>query len=349
LSVIPGVIGYDVINEPWGDEATDLAALHRDAGQAIRTADASAILFLAPHAILSGGFGPTKLPAPPFANAVYAPHFYDGSLLLLNGWNGNLPDAAFQNMRATATAWGVPLFLGEFGGPAVAMNIAGYLDAIHDRLNETFASAAQWAYTPGWTPSAKDGWNTEDFGTVDDTGGLRANFSIRPYARRIAGTPKIMRVTHELLAADNAFELAWDHVPSAGATEIFLPRAAFFGTSDVAVVTEGEGLACVLAPLHLTCTSSVAGAKRVVIRPASPVDGGRSDDEGGAMRDAETSEATVQPPGGASSGGCACTAGAPSSSGGAPIPGVLVGLGIARAVAKRRKTSELTARPPPRP
>jgi endoglycosylceramidase len=334
LTDIAGVIGYDIVNEPWGDEATDLAALHRDAGQAIRTADPTAILFLAPHALTSSGFFNTKLPAPTFTNAAYSPHYYDGSVLLLKSWGGNPPDTPFQYMRETASAWGVPLFVGEFGGPATTENIAGYLDAIHDRLNETFASAAQWVYTPAWTPSAKDGWNSEDLGTVDEAGRLRANFRIRPYARRIAGTPEAMRVTHEASPVDNVFELAWDHVPSAGTTEIFLPRVAFFGRNDVAVVTEGQGLDCVLGDSKLSCTSPVSGSKRVIVRSSGPVDGGPSTDDV-ATRDAEAPETSPHAPEQPSSGGCACTLGRRDPSRDAGIPAALLAFAVTSLVTAR--------------
>lgn len=310
MARIPGVVGYDVMNEPWGNEGTEIPALHRDAAAAIRRVDPSAILFLSPHALTSSGLVQTQLPRPELANVAYAPHFYDGGVLLAKRWNGSAPSGPFAAMRGKADEWGVPLFVGELGGPATAENIGGYMDALFAELDQRFSSAAQWVYTPGWTAAAKDGWNDEDLSNVDDAGRLRANFRVRPYAQKIAGTPLRTSATNQPAPSDNVFELAWDHLPAAGVTEIFLPRQTFLGTAHAAVETEGEAVRCSFAGDHLRCSSAVAGGKRVVVR------------------------AGVGPDPGAGAGGCDCRL---AGARGRRLPGLTVVLLLGLAVLRQRR------------
>jgi endoglycosylceramidase len=261
----PGVVGYDIVNEPWGDEVTQIGPLYEDAAVAIREASASAILFVEPRALVSAG-NATKLQKPSFGNVAYAPHFYDGSVLLFKSWSGIRPDEPFELMRGAAESFGAPLFLGEFGAPAEAGGALSYMTAMYEKLDEGLSSGAQWVYTPGWTPEAKDGWNDEDLSIVDDTGATRDNFEPRPYARRIAGTPTRMRVTNEAMSADNSLELEWDHDPKTGETEIFVLVGAFFGGATPVIDVIGQGLSCSLSAPLVRCSADSPGPMRVRVR-----------------------------------------------------------------------------------
>jgi endoglycosylceramidase len=260
----PNLVGYDLLNEPGGDERTQLGPLYEDAARAIRAVDPGAILFVSPAYLTSAGDA-TALLRPSFDGFAYAPHYYDPTLILFHGWQGSDESAAFDEMSGTATDWGVPLFVGEWGAPPSTDEVRGYVGAISHQLDRTLASSAQWAYTPGWTPAAKDGWNGEDFSIVDDSGATRANFVVRPYARRIAGTPTTLAVSDEPEPARNRLELAWRHDPAAGATEIFAPAAWFGG--EFAIEADGD-LDCAAAADLVTCSSPTAGDKRV--RLAAP-------------------------------------------------------------------------------
>jgi endoglycosylceramidase len=252
----PSVIGYDLLNEPGGDEPGQIAPLYADAAAAIRNADPQAILFLSPAAVTSAGV-PTRLPRLPIDNIVYSPHYYDGIVLMLGAWRGEDESAPFDTMEATATAWEVPLFVGEYGAPATLANVDGYVGALTAELDRRLASGAQWTYTPGWTPERKDGWNDEDFSIVDDRGALRPSFRPRPYPRRIAGTPTALAVSD---GGEAMLTLAWRHAPSAGATEIVVPAAFFGGRRRV----EAEGdVSCALDELVARCTAATTGEKRV--------------------------------------------------------------------------------------
>jgi endoglycosylceramidase len=264
LAAEPGVIGYDLMNEPWGDEVADLGPFYEDAAAALRKASPEAIVFVSPHARTSAG-SQTGLGRPAFGNLAYSPHFYDASVLLFKSWSGVEPDAPFETMDSKAEEWGVPLFVGEFGAPAPTAEVEAYMNALYRRLDDRFASGAQWVYTPGWTEAAKDGWNDEDLSIVDGAGKPRANFLVRPYAPKIAGAPTAFRVKAEGAPEEREIELEWEHDPAAGLTEVFVP-AAFFNAETVAIDTSGGGLQCFLDGLFMKCSSPIAGPKRARVR-----------------------------------------------------------------------------------
>jgi len=270
----PGVIGYDLINEPWADEVSELAPLYEEAAARIRARDPNAILFIEPTALVSSG-EVSLLPQPSFDNFAYAAHYYEGSVVIVGEWFGNPLDAPITRMKDKAAALGAPLFVGEFGAPAPGVTAPLYMAEYYRLLNADFTSSAQWVYTPGWTPELKDGWNAEDFSIVDDAGDLRANFRPRAYPQKTAGQPIAMEAAEAAPGVDERFEFVWLHDPAKGGTEIFVPATALFGAAGPFFSLAGESLSCSYATAlerTLVCTSPVAGLKRIEVRACLPAE-----------------------------------------------------------------------------
>lgn len=257
----PGVLGYDLMNEPWGDEVTELAPFHAEATAVVRALSPEALIFVSPRALTSSGQD-TLLPPPSFEGAVYAPHFYDASVLLFGGWSGLEPDVPFARMTGKAAEWGAPLFVGELGAPAESEGALDYVDMLYRRLDEGFHSSAHWAYTPGWTPERKDGWNQEDLSIVDDAGALRANFRPRPQPRRIAGEPGSFEVTHE----PPRLVMTWQHDPAKGETRAFVPTAWLGGEAKLVA----SGASCSLEAELVRCVGDAAGAATLELSAEPP-------------------------------------------------------------------------------
>lgn len=231
---VPLVIGYDLLNEPWGNERSELPALYADAARAVRAEHPSAILFIEGHVTTNCGLQ-TRLTRPEFGNYAYSPHYYKPTAILSGAWRGGTGtiDLAFANMEAKAAEWGVPIFLSEFGAPAENRRAGDYVTYLYDRLDAGFSSGAQWNYTPHWTPGAKDGWNGEDFNILSRAGPMRGNFRPRPFPRAIAGTPRQFRYEEVAPGRRAVVEVAWDARPERGDTEIYLPRTVFPAGSEI--------------------------------------------------------------------------------------------------------------------
>jgi endoglycosylceramidase len=226
---IPGVIGYDLLNEPWGDERLELAPLYRDAAEVIRSRHSGAIMFLEGHITTNCGLG-TNLPRPSYDNFAYAPHYYRPLTIAFGRWHGATLGMAraFTAMTATVRSWDGPLFVGEFGASAVTCNARDYIAAVYDRMDACLASGAQWNYSPRWNEREKDGWNGEDFSILDSSGVARPNFCPRPYPRHTAGMPISFRFDDgRSSACPPCLTFVWQNRPDLGTTEVYLPRSVF--------------------------------------------------------------------------------------------------------------------------
>ena len=254
---VPGVIGYDVLNEPFSYSFdNDLKELYRDVGDAIRTQDPGAMLFLEPD-LLADTNGKALLPKPfdTRTNVVYAPHFYDPAIMGSKNYSGPATsEQAFAAMRAFAMGWQAPLFLGEFGAPAVAIGASDYIGLLYDLLDggqvgAPPASGAQWVYSPGWTPDKFDGWDTENFSIVSDQGPRPQLFVPRAYARSVSGIP-----TRQVVGA-NSIHLEWINAPQkSNQTVIFAPPPRPFAPVNINTYGVPSG--------QLNCQS--AGQQQVV-------------------------------------------------------------------------------------
>ena len=189
FAAIAGVIGYDPLNEPWGDERREIAPLYRDAAAALRARHPSAILFLESRGPTAAGIR-TRLPEPGLDNVAFAPHYYKPLAIVLEDWGGQTAaiNRAFDRMEAKAAEWGVPLILGEIGIPGGAGGAGDYVDYLYDRLDAALASGLQWSVAPHWTAeNATDG--TAKTSACSRRRRARPNYRPRPYPHRVAGVP----------------------------------------------------------------------------------------------------------------------------------------------------------------
>ena len=259
----PAVLGYDMLNEPAGDEVAQVGPLYAEAARTLRANDPDAVLFVSPAALTSAGLN-TALPRPTFENFVYSPHYYDAAVSQLHSWFGTSLAAPVRVMVDQAKAWNVPLFVGEFGAPSDGLRVEQYMDEFYAQLDASFVSGAQWNFTPHWSERKKDGWNDENFSIVDGTGKLMSTYRVRPYPARIAGEAVAFSASQW---TGNSLELVWKHDPAVGETRVFAPLSALFGGRLVIDTSDDVHCAYEADLLYLRCTAESAGLKRLRLQP----------------------------------------------------------------------------------
>lgn len=217
------VIGYDIMNEPFGGskiwpffEKRELGNMYQKVIHEIRSVDQNHWIFFEPQAFgVNQGLGST-LPKLQDPRLVYAPHLYPILLETSQSYKGLTKKIIQQTIRnwqnnriKEVKTYETPLFLGEFG-----LNItkAGALDYVSDVLNMLNPISSGFTY---WSN------DTDSWGPYDTNGhfNVLAKQLAYPYPRAIAGTSISWSFNRET----NALNIKWrsqQHMKEP--TEIFL-------------------------------------------------------------------------------------------------------------------------------
>ena len=237
----PGVIGYDLMNEPSGGsklrptqfEPTRLQPFYARLISAIRAVDTDKWLFYEPQALgvsfgLPSALGVLDDPRPGENRLVYIPHFYPVRVHEGGGFDGDLKSfKAWARARAEELNGQLaPLVIGEFGLPPQPGDelFVDYVTVMADLMGGGWT---YWDSTPG-------SWGPLDENLNENP---LAGWLVRVYPRAIAGAPVSFIYNPET----RVFELVFDEKAGVtGPTEIYIPAARHFPTGwQLEVVSEG--------------------------------------------------------------------------------------------------------------
>ncbi len=240
------IAGFDYFNEPTAFtcipvgtfETEVLDPFYRRVRQAVQEEGAGQTFFFTPSITRNIGAPTTTEPFAP--DVVYAPHLYTETY--------GLPELKYDGDAAKITAdytlaeteaqgLGGPLFVGEFGGNTA--EAGGYRAATELFLRDSLAEqdrrligGAVWAYFP----------SDNTFSVVDAEGnekGSLVDVLARPYGRRIAGVPTLMRFDPDTRVFDLEFRDDPENRPP-DPTEIFVPAARHYPDGFDVQVSEGD-------------------------------------------------------------------------------------------------------------
>lgn len=225
----PAVLGYDLMNEPWGGsvqgaafETGPLATLYRRTIAAIRSVDEDSWIFLEPQAVGVNWGLPSALPhfddpRAGQARIAFAPHVYPLPLDLGDDytagskeWTDRTLDWWRENTLRTAGRMRAPVLVGEFGLDMTrpgAPDLVRKVQAVSDQVG---SGMAYWSRdADDWGPYSKDG---------QASGLVRAY--VRAYPRAIGGVPVSIKY------GDGLLQVVFD-ANETGPTEIYLPERDF--------------------------------------------------------------------------------------------------------------------------
>ncbi len=235
---VPGVIGYDVLNEPMGPpssvfsgrfEREVLPEFQARAVTAVRGGDPERIVFVQPAPLLLGQR--VRLGAVPGAAIGFAPHIYDllsiGSGRYL-GWKRSTFGPTARAIARFSEERGWPAVIGEFGALNHVKDAPRMLEDQCRALDRHWLSWAAWSYDP-----VGPDWNDEGASLVDVGGTERPWLDplVRPYPRAIAGTPISSRFDREARRYELRYTPGGAGIAEHAATEVFVPRARLWSDS----------------------------------------------------------------------------------------------------------------------
>lgn len=264
----PGVIGFEIMNEPGWGTAVDIDAWKADVLTPFHAAMAAQLRGIAPKVLVfydaPGIDALTTLPArnrPAGDGLVFAPHLYDAGLLAGNASTGHEPGPEIVALGAFRDEHKTPVLIGEFGvgGSPTPAGVA-WLDGMMGALDEHRLSATLWELS-----QSGELWNDEDLSVLDAAGKERPvlDVYVRPWLRAVAGTAS--GFTWDRAAGEA--EAKW--TSDGGVSEVVVP-ARLFPDGPVGLVVEGEG-AChtfdaARGELRVTAPAGVA----VTVRFSAP-------------------------------------------------------------------------------
>ncbi|NRQ32886.1 cellulase family glycosylhydrolase [Nonomuraea sp. NN258] len=225
----PAVLGYDLMNEPWGGsvqgatfETGPLATLYRKTIAEIRSVDEDNWIFLEPQAVGVNWGLPSALPyfddprgGPD--KIAFAPHVYplpldlgddytDGS----KEWTDRTLGWWRDNTLRTAERMRAPILLGEFGLDMTRPGAADLVGKLVDLSDQLGMGRAYWSRDEG------------SWGPYDDKGEPTALVPAytRAYPRAVGGVPQALKY------GDKSLTLTFD-ANETGPTEFYLPARDF--------------------------------------------------------------------------------------------------------------------------
>lgn len=227
----PAVIGYDLMNEPWGGsvqgaqfESGPLAELYRRCIKQIRAVDEDSWIFVEPQAVgvnwgLQSALPRFDDPRGGQPRIGFAPHVYPLPLDLGDDytagsreWTDRTLGWWRDNILRTAERLGAPIVLGEFGMDMTRPGATDLLKRVQDMNDQMGVSGfSYWSRDPG-------PWGPYDKGKATP---LVAAFD-RPYPRAIGGRPTKISYDEKTHALTVVFE-----ANETGPTEIYLPKSTF--------------------------------------------------------------------------------------------------------------------------
>jgi len=269
------IIAYDILNEPWGNEKSQLAPLYEDTTRAIRSEDPDVILMIEPYLLVGLG-DHTHLPAPSFSNFAYAPHDYDIFALGFRTWiqGDRLVDSTLKSIQKTAAKFDAPIYIGEYGASGTGVGIKGLTQHYYSLFDQHFISGGQWDLAD-WNPETKDGWNFEDMSFVGSNENLRKNFIVRPFPMTVAGEPgEIKESFPKDLSQGKTLNFSWKNQPELGTTVFFIPKNTLGGKNFKVTFTSSDPtLTCTFdsTSFLLSCESPTNGLINIhiAIHPSS--------------------------------------------------------------------------------
>ncbi|HWE29818.1 MAG TPA: cellulase family glycosylhydrolase, partial [Polyangia bacterium] len=188
------VIGYEIMNEPIGEDA-QIDAFNVKVGSAIRAADPGHLVFFEPSATRNFTDS-AEVSSTPYgvAGGVYSVHVYTdifgSDAGLIDGSYVDVLSDSVSGARIEAQAWKTPLVITEFGIGADNTFAGAWLGHFLDDADSAFASWTMWL----WKEESQGNWGLYTHNSDGSWSPRPAMFASvsRPYAQAIGGDPTAM-------------------------------------------------------------------------------------------------------------------------------------------------------------